>query len=175
MLVALTVAVCVLALHSTALAAATVEEARPARVPLPSNISVDKSVRPRLEVVIAASQTLRRQFAAIAAAPADVEVCVSPAPLPGFRRAETSIARYSSGRIRAVVAVPPGADFIELLAHELEHVVEQIEGVDLDALVRAGRANRDRHGVYETDRADAAGRAAALEVQQSDSGARRTD
>jgi hypothetical protein len=138
-----------------------------ARVPLPLNVAIDQSLRGRLEERVALSTTLQRQFGVIAGAPAVVEVRVSLAPLPAFRRAETTISRYDSGFIRARVVVPPGVDFVELLAHELEHVVEQIERVDLAALARTGGATQDPDGVFETARARDAGRAAASEVEDA--------
>jgi hypothetical protein len=137
------------------------------RVPLPLNIALDEALRGRVEESLALSPTLQRQFAVIAGTPAVVELRASLAPLPGFRRAETTISRYESGFIRARVLVPSDVNFVELLAHELEHVVEQIEGVDLAALERVGRATEDAEGVFETVRARDAGRAAASEVDQA--------
>ncbi len=55
----------------------------------------------------------------------------------------------------------------EDLAHEIEHVLEQIDGVDLAGLLANGvagvRADRQR-GVLETARAAAIGRLVAYEV-----------
>ena len=135
------------------------------RLSLPLNIAVDEALRGRLEEGAALSATLQRQFTLIGDSRAVVEVRLFLGRLPAFRRAETTISRYDSGFIRARVVVPPGTDFIELLAHELEHVVEQIEGVDLTALTRTGAASLDASGVFETVRARDAGRAAALEVE----------
>lgn len=161
--------------HSSTIAGSSGEESRVPRAGLPPNISMDKAAGVHVEEIIAVSPTLRRQFEVIRAAPVNVEIRVSPIPLPEFRRAETSMGRYSLGRIKAQVTVPPGPDFIELLAHELEHVVEQIEGVDLAALVRTGAATRTSRGTYETVRAYEAGRAAALELRAAESATRRTD
>lgn len=140
--------------------------AEPRRVPLPLNIAIDETLREHVEEAVALSPTLRRQFAVVAGSPVIVELRVSLARLPAFRRAETTISRYDSGFIRARVLVPPGTDFIELLAHELEHVVEHIEGVDLAVLTRTGGATQDVSGIFETVRARDAGRAAALEVER---------
>lgn len=131
---------------------------------IPANVTMHRSLRTEVEDMVAVSPTLRRQFAVIAGAPARVEIQVSPAQRRGSRRAETAITRYRFGFIEAMVSLPPGVDFVELLAHELEHIVEQIEGVDLAALARDGRATRDRTGIFETDRAHEAGRAAVREL-----------
>ncbi len=51
-----------------------------------------------------------------------------------------------------------------LLAHELEHLIEQLERTDLAALARTGAAHRGRDGAFETRRAISAGRRVAGEV-----------
>jgi hypothetical protein len=163
----------VLIFPSSTIAGSSGVESRPTRAALPRNISFDKAVH--LEEYLAGSPTLRRQFEVIGAAAVTVAIRVSPIGLPEFRRAETSMGRYSLGRIKAQVTVPPGPDFLELLAHELEHVVEQIEGVDLAALARTGAATRTSRGTYETVRAHEAGRAAASEWRAAVSATRRTD
>lgn len=136
-------------------------------VRLPSKVVTTDDLREDIESLAALSPTIGRQLAVIAGAPARVEVLVSGAPLLGFSRAETTISRYESGFIMAVVVIPPGFDFVELLAHELEHVVEQIEGVDLEALARTHQASLNAGGVFETARARDAGRAAAAEVEEA--------
>jgi hypothetical protein len=136
--------------------------------PIPSNLAIADDLRTQIEQYSAVSPTLRRQLAVIGDAWwVAVGVRVSPIQLPGFRRAESTISRYDSGFLRAQVVVPPGSDFIELLAHELEHVVEQIEGVDLAALVRERQASQVLGGSFETVRARDAGRAAASEVEEA--------
>lgn len=137
------------------------------RVSLPPTVAIDESLHDRVEEAIALSPTLQRQLAVVVGAPAIVEVRASLAQLPAFRRAEATIDRYESGFIRARIQLPANADFVELLAHELEHIVEQIERVDLAALERSGLASRDSGGVFETVRAREAGRAAAREVEQA--------
>jgi hypothetical protein len=137
---------------------------------LPAKVLVDEELRQEIEELVPLSPTLRRQLAVIAAAPVRVEVRVSAVPalvMPGMSRAETTIGRYESGYIKAVVVIPAGLDFVELLAHELEHVVEQIEGVDLEALARTREASRNAGGVFETIRARDAGLAAADEVEKA--------
>ena len=142
--------------------AAAGEERR--ELSLPNNIAFPEAIHRVVEGSVTLSPTLQRQFAAITVTRAHVDVLVSPAALPAFRRAETTISRYKNGFIKAQIVLPPGEEFGELLAHELEHVLEQIERVDLPALVRAGLAHRDGHGVYETVRAQQAGVAASAEI-----------
>ena len=70
------------------------------------------------------------------------------------------------GSIRAVVELPCAVDITELLAHELEHVLEQAEGLDLPALAKDSSSGvlAPARGVYETERARNAGLAAMREV-----------
>ena len=79
-------------------------------------------------------------------------------------RARATIGPLGQG-LWALIELPPVDAYAELLAHEFEHVIEQIEGIDLAALERAGDANVtiNGEGAYETSRARAAGVAAAAE------------
>jgi hypothetical protein len=81
-------------------------------------------------------------------------------------RARTAVSRYPQGAIRAVVELPCVVDLSELLPHELEHVLEQVEGLDLPALAKDGSSGVQElsRGVYETDRARNAGFDAIREV-----------
>jgi hypothetical protein len=96
-----------------------------------------------------------------------VAIFLSQAPLDPGCRAKTEFRRYSSGLLLAVIYIAPGDDPVELLAHELEHVIEQIEDVNLAALAHDGsaRAKRRHDGAYETTRARDAGLAVAAEVR----------
>ena len=151
-------------LASASNAAARDDEAP--RAPPPPHVVIDEALRDRLHESLARSATLQRQFAVIAGAMAIVEVRLS-GPLPLHHRAEAIIKRYDSGFIRARILLTPSVNSVELLAHELEHVVEQIEGVDLAALARTGGATRGDDGFFETARARDAGRTAASEVEQA--------
>jgi hypothetical protein len=79
-------------------------------------------------------------------------------------RAQTRFRRYPNGAIVADVAVLFGDDYRELLAHEFEHVIEQLDGVDLRREAAAGRAWQVANGVFETRRASIAGAQAAREA-----------
>lgn len=85
--------------------------------------------------------------------------------LPSSCRALTRI--WRRGReIRADVHVPPGNALVELLAHEFEHLLEQVEGLNLRKLARtrgSGVREIDRE-LFESDRAIKAGRLVAEEA-----------
>jgi hypothetical protein len=67
-----------------------------------------------------------------------------------------------------ILGSPNLRDQSEYLAHEIEHVLEQIEGVDLTSAVAKGvRGARRIDGgrTFETDRATAVGRLVAGETR----------
>jgi hypothetical protein len=88
----------------------------------------------------------------------------------GQSRAKTGMQRRD-GVVVAMVSVPTGSDIVELVAHELQHVIEHARGLDYKA-----EADRPGSGVwrtdgplekYETQAAIDAGRQVAKEVRDS--------
>lgn len=122
--------------------------------------------------VLARSRTLRAQCLRIAASPTTrVTVLLSTSPMDATARARSYARRYESGLLIVEVQIPPASrDFAELLAHELEHVTELIDGVNFRALAaaRTGTIVQDRSdGSFESERARRAGIAAAAEVARN--------
>ena len=78
------------------------------------------------------------------------------------------------GVVVARVKLPPLGDIVVLMAHELQHVIEQTRGLDLRA-----EANRDGSGVwrafggYETQAAVDVSRQVAAELRAYSKGDRR--
>lgn len=139
------------------------------RLVLPSNIQADGQIRQAIEQLLGRSRTLRTQCARIGeASRVHVWIAIEPRVVTAETRARSIVRRFDSGLLYVEIELPPAsADFVELLAHELEHVTEFIDGIDLRARAR----NRDRHvverrsdGAIESDRAYAAGLAAAGEA-----------
>lgn len=136
---------------------------------VPGNLSMENGFRPIVEKAIAQAPTIRRQCATIAAAPhVRVVVRLQLGRLLGGARAQATITRYEHGALFAEIHIPVCVNQIEMLAHELEHVIEQIEGVNLAQRVevRGSGVSRMADGAFETKRAEAAGRAAADEVSE---------
>lgn len=141
---------------------AGVAEDRDAR--LPHNVTISWYEIP-LASMLRWSPTFRRQCARIAAAP-QLRVSVVPSIVPSDRTL-TRFAFNRDGSVQADVTVGPERNPVESLAHEFEHILEQLDGVDL-----ASMAHRRATGVYatpggerfETERALAAGRQVAREV-----------
>jgi hypothetical protein len=87
--------------------------------------------------------------------------------LPSSCRALTKIWRHGR-QIRADVQVPPGHELVELLAHEFEHLLEQVEGLNLRklSLVRGSGVYEVDDELFESDRATKAGRLVAAEARR---------
>ena len=114
------------------------------------------------------SPTFKTQCDRIAAAPhLRVRIQVEP-QMPNYCRAFTEIRRVGR-QLRADVHLPPAADHSELIAHEFEHLIEQLDGLDLRQLsrVRGSGVREIERELFESDRAVAAGRLAASEARRA--------
>ena len=144
--------------------------ASPARActELPTTIQVDDFLAPVVDELLAASPTFSRQCERIAdLSSVRVAVRMLPRGEESCCRARTTIRRYASGVMIAVVEIPSpriSVEYAELLGHEFEHILEQIDLVDLNALADQGGASRLVGGAYETTRARRAGAAVAEEM-----------
>jgi hypothetical protein len=137
---------------------------------LPPNVEVSETYRPVLESMLRYSPTFRRQCLRIASEP-DLRVSVSGylGPRPAAARAFTRFAREQSGKLSADIHFNAFDDAIELIAHEFEHVIEQVDGVDLPS--KAAQADSGVHAIdsggtiFETRRATKVGLKVAQEVR----------
>ena len=110
------------------------------------------------------SPTFRAQCERIAAAPfAHVFIELVQSAL--IARADTTITRYEAGALRADVRIHFGQNYRELIAHEFEHIIEQLDGVDLQAEVQQGRAWVIDAHAFETRRATDVGRRVRRECE----------
>ena len=104
------------------------------------NVTIASVYQPLVDAMLARSPTFRRQCARIAAAPY-LSVLIRTDPPVGTRaRALTQIQRLSGGLVQAVVQIGHSAVVGELIAHEIEHILEQLDGVDLSASYASGAA-----------------------------------
>jgi hypothetical protein len=141
------------------LSAATVCESS-----LPFNINAGV-LEPTAIALLHRSPTFQQQCLRIAATVVlRVRVRVTRLVLAG--RGETTITRYDTGALRADVVLRFGDDYVELLAHELEHVLEQVDRISLSQEVSAKRAWLTPEGAFETDRARAVGLRARQECDE---------
>jgi hypothetical protein len=103
------------------------------------------------------SHTFREQCARIAADDrVRVRFSVSNS-IDGGGRAQTTFRRDRGATLLADVEILFGANYRELLAHEFEHVIEQLDGVNLRQEAAEGRAWRVAAGAFETRRASLVG------------------
>jgi len=115
-------------------------------------VNVDAGVfRHDMIALLRHSGTFRAQCERLARTPR-VHVTIA-ATLNLSSRAQTVIRRLASGAISADVVLLFGENYRELLAHEFEHILEQLDGVDLRQEAAEGRAWLLSGGVFETRRA----------------------
>ena len=139
--------------------------------PWPCRIVVQ---RPLLQVVDDAwkkSESFRQQCGALAERRAVATL------RPGRARtgslALTKLTVADDGVVVGRIEVPLGLDVLEYIAHELEHVLERAEGVDLQAASeRTGSGVWRALDGYETQRATDKGRQVAREVRENSRAAR---
>ena len=136
---------------------------------LPANVTLTSALQPVVDVMLRDSATFRRQCSRIARAQALVVTIrfglgIGRFPTGG---AMTIVTRRPDGRIEADVQLGTLDNPVELIAHELEHILEQVDGVDLPAMAArpaTGVRMVAAGGHFETERAIAIGRQAAGEV-----------
>ncbi len=109
------------------------ESAALERVGCASNLTISSAYQPLVDAMLARSATFRRQCARIAAAPLLSVLIRSDPPVGTRAKALTEIKRLPGGRVEAVVQIGHSSQVGELIAHEIEHILEQLDGVDLRA------------------------------------------
>ena len=136
----------------------------------PCNLVVSDTRRAILWRMWERSPAFRQQCGRIAAEPRLLIRLYTATSLSQSRgRAATYVRRRASGlldaRIYLAKEIPP-TRLVEPIAHELEHVIEQVEELSLDRIARRAPATvwRTGPGAYETRRAILIGRRVAAEV-----------
>lgn len=131
---------------------------------LPTNISTHSHMERYIIELMSSSQTFREQCEKIGKA-TNVRISVKVVPnIIHGNRARTRFLKYGNGRMAAIVEMKLLSDYSESLGHEFEHVIEQIEGIDLKGQARDGKGIYKMYGdVYETDRALKTGKAVEQE------------
>jgi len=134
---------------------------------LPPNLRVPRDLRPILEQAMRRSATFQRQLQMLRQTQR-VRMSVTYGGVRGMRmfQAHSTVTRHQYGALMVDTELFAPADMVELVAHEIEHVCEQIEGVDLRALsLRHDSGVYDMGGHYETQRAIAAGHRVSRELR----------
>ena len=146
-------------------------EAIPTQLSPPPNIVVSDAYRALLDSMLRDSPTFRRQCLRIGAeATLIVYLKVEPLRVRSDFRATTNVTRQPNGRLVAHIVIAPLTDVVELIAHEFEHVIEQLDGVDLVALAALPRSGVHEDAgfpeTFETVRATRMGRKVTAEVRR---------
>jgi Tol biopolymer transport system component len=135
-------------------------------VVLPSNLEVASVFRPFLDKMWQASPTFRGQWRRLAAGTGvRLSVLVEDLPRPSASFKARTLLRHQDGLlVSAQVYLKPSLDAPEFIAHELEHILEQLDGVDLQAQAGNSDVWKAGDGAFETRRAIEAGRRVAREI-----------
>jgi hypothetical protein len=146
-------------------------EAIPTQLAPPINLLVSSIYRPLIDSMLRDSPTFRRQCMRIAAEPAlIVRLSIGTIPFSSAVRAISQIRKVREGGFSAVIEIASQHDLEELIAHELEHVIEQLDGVDLAARAALRNTGVTAIGyaadVFETTRAKRAGLRVAAELSR---------
>jgi hypothetical protein len=133
---------------------------------LMSPLAVSKELGPLVRRLWEASPTFRRQCARLGEAVVTIVIELDPKmdrkKMNAFTRIDMAHGLVRAATTQLRVWEP------EYLAHEIEHVLEHVDGVDLRRSARGGLAGvrETQARVFETARAIAIGRVVAREVAQ---------
>ena len=142
----------------------------------PSNLEGVPVFRPFLDKMWESSPTFRDQLRRLAAGTGlRVRVLVEDRPGRSLAfHARTVLSHHDGSLVLAQVYLKPGLEAAELIAHELEHILEQLDGVDLKAQAGNGIVWKSGDDTFETQRAIEAGRRVAREVTGAGAGGLRS-
>jgi hypothetical protein len=124
---------------------------------LPPTIDLEDGLETTIRWMLEHSPTFRQQCRVLAASHISAIVRYALRPPGAAPRARAVFRERPSGLLIADIEIGISPDLTELLAHEFEHVLEQLDGVDLHRLARQGQAVKMPDGAFETKRAIAAG------------------
>jgi hypothetical protein len=140
---------------------------------IPSNLVATSVLRPVIEMIWRESSTFKAQCARLKSEPLVlVDIRFGNASL-NAGRARTDFVRAPQGGTRAQVSIYPKfrslAELIELIGHEVEHVIEHLDEVDLEPSEAHG-VRQTALGTFETARAIHIGQRVSREVYGANSG-----
>jgi hypothetical protein len=140
---------------------------KPARVSMwPCRLIVKPTLLEAVEDGFRRSATLQRQCRELAELRAIV--VLEWGKTDSQSRAISRMNFAEDGILVAKIAIPPVSEAVELVAHELEHVIEKSRGVDFEAeSKRRGSGVWRAYGGFETQRAIDAGRQVAKELRET--------
>lgn len=145
-------------------------EAIPRQLAAPANLVVHEMYRPLVESMLRDSPTFRRQCLRIAGEPKlTVHLAIGRPRWRSDFRAVTRMTRKPNGALAVYVEIGGLDNTVELIAHEFEHIIEQLDGVDLAARAALPHTGVSMVGgvtdIFETRRAKLIGLRVASEVR----------
>ena len=137
-----------------------------ASVALPSNLAAGAIFQAALESMWQSSPTFRRQCRRLSAAPRlRVNLLLEDlARRPASYQARSAMKRQNGVLVSVDILLTRIEDRVELIAHEIEHVIEQLDEIELEAHVGGGNVWKREDGAFETRRAIEVGRRVAHDV-----------
>jgi len=136
---------------------------------LPDTVQIDRILLSPIRTMLRRSPTFREQCRRVAATRRlYIRVRLNGALIDYRFRARTRILRFQSGVIIAQVELRTTWSPEEWIAHEFEHVLEQVDRVPLVELAgKSGSVWRTADDMFETERAIRAGRTVAEEIRHA--------
>jgi hypothetical protein len=134
---------------------------------LPANIDAPDHLRRRMGEMLRRSATFRQQCLRLETPGLRVQIRTDALLVDGPYRARSVIHRSDTGHLSAWVRITPFGDPTQWLAHEIEHIIEQLDGMSIPRLAaaRAGDAWRTGDNMFETERAIRVGLLVLREVR----------
>jgi hypothetical protein len=131
---------------------------------LPANIEMASGLEKILATIYRGSPTFRAQCDRIASDPALSVFLRVDTAIPSSCQAFTRFSKQGRS-LHADVHVPPSNAMVMMVGHEFEHIVEQLDGLDMQTLsrVRGSGVYEPSPAVYESVRAQRAGRTVSKE------------
>jgi hypothetical protein len=131
----------------------------------PCRFGSSRDLQRRLDELWAGSPTFQRQCERLGREKTVVSMVVVPRFDSNAYRARTEIMLTTDGIRIARVQLGHSGDIRELIVHELEHILEQSDGWNLKKMAaKSDRVWKVTGGMFETERADRAGKTAVSEV-----------
>jgi hypothetical protein len=133
-----------------------------------ASLVVDDKLQGLIDDLLSRSPAFRRQWQRLERFPRlSIRIALVHANHVGDRaHAATTMSVLRDGSHEAVIAIPGGRRLGELVAHEVEHILERLDGVRVDSQHALGDTSvRRAAGTFETARAVRVGQLVAKEVQ----------
>jgi hypothetical protein len=135
---------------------------------MPTSVQFTSLFKESLEEMLSRSDGFRSQCERLARHPSVyVRLKFALSPLPYAFHARTLIARTLDGPIVAYIEIDPRSNWPEWIAHEIEHVLEQADGVRRVDLAAEHDTWESSESTYETQRAINAGRVVSRQMRET--------